>query len=74
MINNNWNYIDHDITSNIHGDYYRLLIDGSYAIQAIHEYYEPHIEYIQIHNKRHQFEAQRLDFTLQRKTSWRHVH
>ncbi|CAM4864862.1 unnamed protein product [Rotaria socialis] len=35
LINNNWEYIDHDVTSNSNGDYYRLLVDGTYAIQNI---------------------------------------
>lgn len=82
LINDNWKYIDHDITSSKHptkrkcifcnachldphGDYYRLLTDGSYAIQVKKPGYESQTQYISIHNKEHQADAHRLDFTLQ---------
>jgi len=65
LINNNWQYIDHDVTSNPNGDYYRLLADGSYAIQVKKPGYETQIQYIKIHNKDQQSHAQRLDFTLE---------
>lgn len=52
-------------TLDIHGDYFRLLLDGSYAIQAVHDGYEPKMHYVHVHNKQHQHDAQRLDFTLQ---------
>jgi len=47
------------------GDYYRLLADGSYAIQVKKPGYESQTQYIKIHNKNQQSQAQRLDFTLQ---------
>jgi len=65
LTNNNWNYIDHDVTSNPMGDYYRLLADGSYAIQVKKVGYESQTQYIEINNKQHQMEAQHVDFTLQ---------
>jgi carboxypeptidase E len=71
LINNNWQYIDHDITSNPNGDYYRLLTDGSYAIQVKKPGYETQIQYVKVHNKDQQTDAQRLDFTLQATSSER---
>jgi len=65
LINKNWQYIDHDVISNTDGDYYRLLGDGSYAIQVKKPGYESQTQYINVHNKEHQTDAQRLDFTLQ---------
>jgi hypothetical protein len=47
------------------GDYYRLLADGSYAIQVKKVGYESQTQYIEVNNKQHQMEAQRVDFTLQ---------
>jgi len=70
-INNNWQYIDHDVTSNPDGDYYRLLTDGSYAIQVKKSGYETQVQHIKIHNKDQQSHAQRLDFTLQSVSSER---
>ncbi|CAF2789085.1 unnamed protein product [Rotaria sp. Silwood2] len=66
LINNKWEYIDHDVTSNIGGDYYRLLIDGTYAVQVISPGYETQTRYVQVHNKPNQNNAKRLDFILQR--------
>jgi carboxypeptidase E len=71
LINNNWQYIDHDVTSNPNGDYYRLLTDGSYAIQVKKPGYESQTQYVNVHNKEHQSHAQRLDFTLQSASSER---
>jgi len=71
LINNNWQYIDHDVISNTGGDYYRLLADGSYAIQVKKEGYETQTQYISVHNKEHQVEAQRIDFILQSTSSER---
>ncbi|CAF3098469.1 unnamed protein product [Rotaria sp. Silwood2] len=70
-INNNWEYIDHDVTSNPDGNYYRLLVDGTYAIKVAKPGYESQIQYVKIHNKEHQTNAQRLDFTLQTASSER---
>jgi ribosomal protein S4E len=53
------------ITSNPNGDYYRLLADGSYAIQVKKAGYETQVKYIKVHNKDQQVNAQRIDFTLQ---------
>jgi hypothetical protein len=47
------------------GDYYRLLVDGSYAIQVKKKGYESQIQYIEVNNKDHQINAQRVDFILQ---------
>jgi len=71
LINKNWQYIDHDVISNTDGDYYRLLGDGSYAIQVKKPGYESQTKYINVHNKEHQTDAQRLDFTLQSTSSER---
>ncbi|CAF1465586.1 unnamed protein product [Adineta steineri] len=65
LVNDNWKYIDHDITSNPKGDYYRLLTDGSYAIQVKKPGYESQTKYIKVHNKEHQTNAQKVDFTLE---------
>ncbi|CAF1387591.1 unnamed protein product [Rotaria sordida] len=65
LVNDNWEYIDHDVTSNPDGDYYRLLADGTYGIKVTKPGYESQIQYVDIHNKEHQTNAQRLDFTLQ---------
>ena len=82
LINDDWQYIDHDITSSRlceilkdnldlffvldpHGDYYRLLVDGVYAIQVKKPGYESQTQYVHVHNQAHQIHAQRLDFTLQ---------
>lgn len=46
------------------GDYYRLLTDGSYAIQVKSEGYETQTQYIKISNKLNENNAQRLDFVL----------
>ncbi len=53
------------------GDYYRLLTDGSYAIQVKKPGYESQTQYVNVHNKEHQSHAQRLDFTLQSASSER---
>jgi len=87
LINNNWQYIDHDITSSKwyscskesfkevfvdpNGDYYRLLADGSYAIQVKKPGYETQTQYVKVHNKDLQTDAQHLDFTLQATSSER---
>lgn len=71
LINNNLRYIDHDVISNLDGDYYRLLTDGSYAIQVKSPGYETQTKYIEVHNKPHQTNAQRLDFILRPITSER---
>jgi carboxypeptidase E len=71
LINKNWQYIDHDVTSNPNGDYYRLLADGSYAVQVKKTGYETQIQYIKVHNQKQQGHAQRLDFTLQSASSER---
>jgi carboxypeptidase E len=71
LINKNWQYIDHDVTSNPNGDYYRLLADGSYAVQVKKAGYETQIQYIKVHNQNQQGHAQRLDFTLQSASSER---
>ncbi|CAF4724445.1 unnamed protein product [Rotaria sp. Silwood1] len=47
LINNDWEYIDHDVTSNIEGDYYRLLIDGT-SINKTHAFC-PNDEDLQYH-------------------------
>ncbi len=47
------------------GDYYRLLTDGSYAIQVKSEGYETQTQYVNVHNKANQNNAQRLDFILE---------
>ncbi|CAF3445820.1 unnamed protein product [Rotaria socialis] len=65
LINNNWEYIDHDVTSNSNGDYYRLLVDGTYAIQVKKPGYESQTRHITVHNKEYQTDAHRYDFTLQ---------
>lgn len=64
MINKHWHYIDHDITSNMDGDYYRLLADGSYAIEVKKPGYKTEVQYIDVENKAHQQDAPRVDFTL----------
>jgi carboxypeptidase E len=64
LVNDNWHYIDHDITSNVDGDYYRLLIDGSYAIQVKKPNYETEVQYVDVKNQPHQYNAQRVDFIL----------
>ncbi|CAF0774571.1 unnamed protein product [Rotaria sordida] len=66
LVNYNWEYIDHDVTSNTEGDYYRLLIDGIYAVQVISSGYKTQTQYIQVHNKPYQYSAKRLDFILHR--------
>ncbi len=53
------------------GDYYRLLADGSYAVQVKKTGYETQIQYITVHNQKQQGHAQRLDFTLQSASSER---
>jgi hypothetical protein len=53
------------------GDYYRLLADGSYAIQVKKPGYESQTQYIDIHHKENQINADRLDFTLQTSSSER---
>ncbi len=53
------------------GDYYRLLTDGSYAIQVKKPGYETQVQYVKVHNKDQQTDAQRLDFTLQATSSER---
>ena len=47
------------------GDYYRLLTDSSYAIQVKSEGYETQTQYVNVHNKANQNNAQRLDFILE---------
>jgi hypothetical protein len=47
------------------GDYYRLLIDGSYAIKVESPGYESQTKYVTVHNEPKQDNAQRLDFILQ---------
>ncbi len=47
------------------GDYYRLLTDGSYAIQVKSLDYETQTQYVTVHNKPNENDAQRLDFVLQ---------
>jgi len=68
-VNKHFQYIDHDITSNSGGDYYRLLADGSYAIQVKKSGYETQVQYIEIENEQDQINAQRLDFTLHEASS-----
>jgi len=47
------------------GDYYRLLTDGSYAIQVKSPDYQTQTQYVTVHNKPNENDAQRLDFVLQ---------
>ncbi len=47
------------------GDYYRLLVDGSYAVQVKSPGYEIQTQYVNVENKPNQNNAQRLDFILQ---------
>jgi len=70
-INGKWQYIDHDVTSNVDGDYFRLLKDGSYAIQVTKPGYEKQTKYVDVHNKEQQVDAQRVDFTLKPASSER---
>lgn len=51
------------------GDYYRLLIDGTYAIKIESLGYKNAIEYVNITNQARQIHAKRLDFILQRSIS-----
>lgn len=67
-INDNWEYIDHDVISNPNGDYYRLLTDGKYAIQVKKPGYESQTQYVNVQNKEQQTDAQHLDFTLRSST------
>jgi carboxypeptidase E len=71
LVNNNWQYIDHDVTSHTNGDYYRLLIDGSYVIQVKHPDYQTEVQRVDVKNEPHQSSAQRVDFTLQSVSSER---
>jgi len=48
----------------LNGDYYRLLTDGSYAIQVKSPGYETQTQYIDVNNKPNENNAQRLDFVL----------
>ena len=54
-----------DLSIDPSGDYYRLLVDGSYAIQVKKAGYESQVKYIDVNNKEQQKNAQRVDFTLQ---------
>lgn len=47
------------------GDYYRLLVDGSYAIKVESPGYESQTKHVTVHNEPMQDNAQRLDFILQ---------
>ncbi len=47
------------------GDYYRLLTDGSYAIQVKSPGYKTQMKYVHVNNKPNENNAQRLDFILQ---------
>jgi hypothetical protein len=53
------------------GDYFRLLVDGSYKIQVESPGYEIETQYVTVHNEPMQYNAQRLDFILQPVTSKR---
>lgn len=46
------------------GDYYRLLPDGSYAIEVKKSGYGSEVQFIDVHNKDQQKSAERVDFTL----------
>jgi len=52
LINNDWHYIDHDVTSAKQGDYWRLLSDGTYAIQVKKHGFESQVKYIDVQNKK----------------------
>lgn len=62
-----WTYIDHDITTFKDGDYYRLLVDGTYLIKALKPGYTSKEQEITVTNQR-LHEAQKLDFVLMPKT------
>ncbi|CAF4337358.1 unnamed protein product, partial [Adineta steineri] len=67
----NWKYIDHDVTSNIGGDYYRLLVDGSYAVEVSYPGFKSQTQYVDVNYKSQQTDAQRLDFILESVSSKR---
>ena len=50
------------------GDYYRLLPDGSYAIEVNSFGYKKAIQYVTVQNQINQFNAQRVDFVLKQAT------
>lgn len=56
-------YINHDITTNKDGDYYRLLIDGKYKLKVVKEGYLPMEEFVEVQNKP-MTEAVERDFQL----------
>ncbi|CAF1485827.1 unnamed protein product [Adineta ricciae] len=62
------NYIDHDVKSNLDGDYYRLLPDGLYAIEVNSLGYKKAIQYVTVQNQINQVNAQRVDFVLKQAT------
>ncbi|CAF1291876.1 unnamed protein product, partial [Didymodactylos carnosus] len=68
LVNNKWKYLDHDVTSAEDGDYWRLLVDGSYAIQINKPGYETSVKYVDVENKKHA-EAQQVNFILNRRMS-----
>lgn len=51
------------------GDYYRLLADGTYIIKVEKPGYDSQSQYVEVNNKEHQSDAQRLDFVLQSASS-----
>jgi hypothetical protein len=55
----------------LNGDYYRLLTDGSYAIQVKSPGYETQTQYVSVYNKPNENNAQRLDFVLQKTSNER---
>jgi len=55
----------------LNGDYYRLLTDGSYAIQVKSPGYETQTQYVNVYNKPNENNAQRLDFVLQKTSNER---
>lgn len=56
-------YINHDITTGRHGDYYRLLIDGYYQIRVIARGYHSQVRCHKVQNKMFH-EADELDFVM----------
>lgn len=71
IVNDRQQYIDHDVTSNVGGDFYRLLADGSYEVKVKKAGYKTQSQTIDVHNQVGQHHAQRLDFVLKPASSER---
>ncbi|KAG9510374.1 Carboxypeptidase E [Fragariocoptes setiger] len=63
-LSNNSQLIDHDITTVMEGEYWRLLTNGTYEVAAFKDGYEPLVKTVVVANKYHS-PAQRVDFGLQ---------